>query len=69
MILPAKSNLSELQKASEFRHWAEELRNAAVATKHKITRETLLKLAETYDRMATHPAMSYLKRLPRFIKL
>jgi hypothetical protein len=65
MILPMKSNLYEFQKASEFRHQAEELRNAALATKHKITRETLLKLAEAYDRMATYPAMSYPKKLPR----
>jgi hypothetical protein len=56
-----------MSKASEFHKQAEELRNAAEATKHKITRKTLLKLAEEYDRMAANPITNYPKLLPRVV--
>lgn len=53
-------------KASEYRRRAEELRNTAGATNHQITRETLLKFAEVYDRMALHPVETEPKK---FIKV
>jgi F0F1-type ATP synthase membrane subunit b/b' len=58
----------DLSKVSEFRQQAEDLRNAAAVTAHKITRETLLKLAEEYDRMAANPIANYPKKLPWFIR-
>ena len=57
----------EMSKASEFRKQAQELRKAAEATKHKITRKTLLRLAEEYDRMAANPITNYPKQLPRAV--
>jgi F0F1-type ATP synthase membrane subunit b/b' len=60
--------MEEISKVSEFRQQAEELRNAAEATGHKITRETLLKLAEEYDRMAANPVPNHPKRLPPIIR-
>ena len=57
----------EMSKASEFRKQAQELRKAAEATKHKITRKTLLRLAEEYDRMAANPITNYPKLLPRVV--
>ncbi len=42
-------------KAQEYRQEAEELRNLANITNNPITRKTLLKLAEEYDRMAESP--------------
>jgi hypothetical protein len=53
-----------MSKASECRRQAEELRNSAMATAHKITRRTLLKLAEEFDRMAAHPVQSYPRQMP-----
>jgi hypothetical protein len=55
----------ETSKADEFRKEAEELRIAARGTRHKITRETLLKLAKEYERMAEHPITNQPKKLPR----
>lgn len=57
-----------MSEASDFRKLANELRRAAEDTGHKITRETLLKMAEEYDRMAAHPITNYPKKLPRFIR-
>lgn len=68
MTIPNGKEFVECRKVSEFHLQAQELRNAAMATEHKITRETLLKLAEAYDRMATYPVTNYPKKLPRFIK-
>ena len=51
-------------KASAYRHEAKELRSAAAATGNRVTRETLLKLAEEYERMAQCPVESLPKRLP-----
>ena len=44
------------------------MRDAAEATKNEITRATLLKLAEEFDRMAANPVANYPKELPRYIK-
>ena len=52
-----------MSKVAAFRKEAEELRNSATATKHKITRQTMLKLAEEYERMAKHPVTNYPKQL------
>ena len=57
-----------MSKASDFLKLAKELRTTAKDTAHKITRETLLKLAEEYDRMAAHPITDYPKKLPRFVR-
>jgi hypothetical protein len=54
-----------MSKASEYRKEAEDLRNTAQATKDKITRNTLLKLAAEYDRMAAYPSPNHPKELPR----
>jgi len=51
-------------KASEYRREAKKLRRAAKATKHDVTRATLLKLSEEYERMARHPAENHPKVLP-----
>ena len=56
-----------MSKASEYRRQAEELREAAMATRHRITRETLLKLAEEFDRLAAYPIQNHPKRMPRII--
>jgi hypothetical protein len=53
------------RKASEYRRRAQELRKAAQATTHQVTRDTLLKFAEEYDRMALHPVENY----PKVLKL
>jgi hypothetical protein len=50
-------------KVSEYRRQAEELRSAADATDHQITRDTLLKFAEEFDRMALHPLENHPKVL------
>jgi hypothetical protein len=55
-----------MSKASEFRKQAEDLRNAAQSTAHKITRQTMLKLAAEFDRMAEHPITNFPKKLPQF---
>jgi hypothetical protein len=57
-----------MSKASEFRELAKELRNAAAETGHKITRETILNLAEEFDRMAAHPMTNLPKKLPQLIR-
>ena len=57
-----------MSKISEFRKQAAALRDAAEITANKITRVTLLKLADEYDRMAAYPVTNYAKRLPRYIK-
>jgi hypothetical protein len=54
-----------MNKASEYRQQAEELRRAAMATRDRITRKTLLKLAEEFDRMAAHPVQNHPKQMPR----
>jgi hypothetical protein len=41
------------------------LRSAANATDDQLTRETLLKFAEEYDRMALHPVENH----PKVLKL
>ena len=51
-------------KASEYRHETEELRRAAKANKDRITRATLLKMAEEFERMAHHPVENHPKLLP-----
>ena len=51
------------RKVSEYRRQAEELRNAAGATDHQITRDTLLKFAQEYERMALFPVKNYRKVL------
>ena len=52
-------------KASAYRNEARNLRRAAGATTDQITSETLLKLAEEYERMARHPTENIRKVLPR----
>ena len=54
--------------SSEFREEAAALRDAAEITESEITRATLLKLAEEFDRMAANPVTNYPKKLPRYIK-
>jgi hypothetical protein len=56
-----------MSKSSDYCKQADELRDAARATKDKITRKTLLKLAEEFDRMAAYPATNHPKELPRFL--
>jgi hypothetical protein len=51
------------RKAAQYRRQAKELRNAASATDHKINRQTLLKFAEEYDRMARYPDEKQPKKL------
>ena len=55
-----------MDKASEFRAQAAALREAAAFTQHQITRQTLLKMAAEYDRMADKPLTTEPKQLPRF---
>ena len=57
--------MPRMSKASEYRKEAEDLRNTAQATKDKIMRNTLLKLAAEYDRMAAYPSPNHPKELPR----
>jgi F0F1-type ATP synthase membrane subunit b/b' len=57
--------MAAMSKAHEYRRQAEELREAATATRHKITRKTLLKLAEEFDRMAAHPVQNHPRQMPR----
>jgi hypothetical protein len=56
-------------KASKYRQQAEELRSAANATDDQLTRETLLKFAEEYDRMALHPVENPAKKFIRFRRM
>ena len=58
MMLPPDGD-----KASEYRRRAEELRNMASATHNQITRQTLLKFAELYDRMALYPVENEPRKL------
>jgi hypothetical protein len=51
------------RKVAEYRRQAKELRNAASATDHQITRDTLLKFAKEFDRMALYPVENYPKVL------
>lgn len=60
--------MREMSKTDEFRMQAEALRGAAAVTKHEITRETLLKLADEFDRMAENPVSAQPKKMPRFIR-
>jgi hypothetical protein len=60
--------LQSMSKWSEFRKEAAALRDAAEMTESEITRATLLKLAEEFDRMAANPVANYPKKLPRYIK-
>ncbi len=55
--------LPDRDKAAEYHVQAEELRKAAEATTHKVTRQTLLKLADEFDRMAAHPFTNFPKKL------
>jgi hypothetical protein len=59
--------MPDMSTSSDFCKQAEELRNAAKATKDKITRKTLLRLAEEFDRMAAYPATNHPKELPRML--
>jgi hypothetical protein len=52
-----------MSKASKYREEAEALRSAAAAARDTITRQTILKLAEEYDRMAAHPVTNLPKNL------
>jgi hypothetical protein len=52
-----------MRKVYEYRQQAEELRTAADATDNPITRDTLLKFAEEYDRMAQQPVENHPKVL------
>jgi F0F1-type ATP synthase membrane subunit b/b' len=54
-----------MSKASEYRRQAQELREAATTTRDRITRKTLLKLAEEFDRMAEYPIQNHPKQMPR----
>jgi hypothetical protein len=54
-----------MSTSSDYCKQAEELRAAARATKDKVTRKTLLKLAEEFDRMAAYPATNHPKELPK----
>ncbi len=60
--------MQNLSKWSELRKEAQALRDAAEITESEITRATLLKLAEEFDRMAANPVVNYPKELPRYIK-
>lgn len=51
-------------KASAYRNEARDLRLAASATTDQVTSETLLKLAEEYERMARYPTENARKVLP-----
>lgn len=50
-----------------YRKRAKGLRDDAAAAPHEITRETLVKLSEEYDRMAAYQVIIYPKKLPWFI--
>ncbi len=52
-------------KAQEYRQEAEELRIRADNTSNPITRKTLLKLAEEYERMADSPVDDRPKKIIR----
>ena len=60
--------MAEISKVSEFRAEAKQLRIAARGTAHKVTRETLLKLAEEFERMAEHPVQNHPKQMPRLAR-
>jgi hypothetical protein len=51
------------RKAYEYRQQAEELRAAADETDNPKNRDTLLKLADEFDRMALHPVENHPKVL------
>lgn len=60
--------MAEISKGAEFRNEASYLRLIAEMAKNEITRKTLLKLAEEYERMAVNPVTVHPKQLPRHIR-
>lgn len=57
--------MNEISKGAQLRNEASYLRAIAGTAKNEITRKTLLKLAEEYDRMSLNPVTIYPKQLPR----
>jgi hypothetical protein len=58
-----------ISKESKLRKEADELRAVAGTAKNEITRKTLLRLAEEYDRLAAHPVTNYPKKIPDVVRV